>query len=156
MTLSTYLLYLAAVTLLLLTPGPVMLMALTNSLNHGPWRALASLSGSLAAAMAIMMLSALGLGAVLAVSEAAFTTLKIVGAAYLVWPSIDDGQAEIQHDDAWLKRNCLGKCILAIGGGYDAQAQGRQELRVNLAVVLHVVHDEDEGGHCIGGRAPHG
>lgn len=85
MTLSTYLVYLAAVTLLLLTPGPVMLMVLTNSLNHGPWRALASLSGSLSAAMAIMLLSALGLGAVLAASEAAFSALKIVGAAYLVW-----------------------------------------------------------------------
>jgi homoserine/homoserine lactone efflux protein len=85
MTLSQYLLYLAAVTLLLLTPGPVMLMTLTNSVNHGPWRALASLSGSLAAAMTIMMLSALGLGAVLAASEAAFIALKTVGAAYLVW-----------------------------------------------------------------------
>src|SRR5689334_8022257 len=85
MTLSTYLIYVVAVTLLTLTPGPTMLMTLTNSVNHGPWRALASLSGSLAANMVIMALSALGLGALLAASEAAFTTLKIVGAAYLIW-----------------------------------------------------------------------
>ena len=85
MTLSTYLIYLAAVTLLTLTPGPTMLMTLTNSVNHGPWRALASLSGSLAANMVIMMLSALGLGALLSASEAAFTTLKVIGALYLVW-----------------------------------------------------------------------
>jgi homoserine/homoserine lactone efflux protein len=88
MTVSTYLLYLAAVTLLTLTPGPTMLMTLTNSVNHGPWRALASLSGSLAANMVIMALSALGLGALLAASEAAFTTLKIIGAAYLIWLGI--------------------------------------------------------------------
>ena len=85
MTLSTYLIYLVAVTLLTITPGPTMLMTLTNSVNHGPWRALASLAGSLSANMVIMMLSALGLGALLAASEAAFTTLKIVGAAYLIW-----------------------------------------------------------------------
>jgi threonine/homoserine/homoserine lactone efflux protein len=84
-TLSAYLLYLAAVLLLTVTPGPTMLMTLTNSVNHGPWRALASLSGALAANLAIMMLSALGLGALLATSQAAFTTLKLVGAAYLVW-----------------------------------------------------------------------
>jgi homoserine/homoserine lactone efflux protein len=85
MTLSTYLLYLLAVSLLIITPGPTMLMTLTNSVNHGPWRALASLSGALAANFAIMMLSALGLGAVLAASQAAFTTLKLIGAAYLIW-----------------------------------------------------------------------
>lgn len=85
MTPSTYLLYLLAVMLLIVTPGPTMLMTLTNSVNHGPWRALASLSGALAANFAIMMLSALGLGAVLAASEAAFTTLKFIGAAYLIW-----------------------------------------------------------------------
>jgi homoserine/homoserine lactone efflux protein len=85
MSLSTYLFYLVAVTVLIVTPGPTMLMTFTNSVNHGPWRALSSLAGALAANFAIMMLSALGLGALLAASEAAFTTLKIVGAAYLIW-----------------------------------------------------------------------
>ncbi|HUR90810.1 MAG TPA: LysE family translocator [Ramlibacter sp.] len=85
MSLSTYLVFLLAVTVLIVTPGPTMVMTLTNSVNHGPWRALASLGGALAANFAIMMLSALGLGAVLAASEAAFTALKVAGAAYLIW-----------------------------------------------------------------------
>src|SRR5437879_12011093 len=85
MTLSTYLLYLVAVTVLILTPGPTMLMCLTNAVNHGPRRALASLTGSLAANLCIMALSALGLGALLAASETAFTTLNVAGAAYLIW-----------------------------------------------------------------------
>jgi len=84
-TTTTYLLYLAAVLLLIVTPGPTMLMTLANSVNHGPWRALAALCGSLTAAFAMMILSALGLGAVLAASEAAFTGLKVAGAAYLIW-----------------------------------------------------------------------
>lgn len=85
MTLQAFLLYLAAVLLLTVTPGLTMLMTLTNSVNHGPWRALLSLCGALAANLAIMALSALGLGALLAASEAAFTTLKLAGAAYLIW-----------------------------------------------------------------------
>jgi homoserine/homoserine lactone efflux protein len=88
MALSTYLIYLAAVTLLTVTPGPTMLMTFTNAVNDGPWRALASLGGSLAANMGVMMLSALGLGAVLSASDAAFTILKLIGACYLVWLGI--------------------------------------------------------------------
>ena len=88
MSLSTYLLYLAAVGLLIVTPGPTMLMTLTNAVNHGPARALVSTAGSLAASVGIMALSALGLGAVLAASETAFTLLKVLGAAYLAWLGI--------------------------------------------------------------------
>jgi homoserine/homoserine lactone efflux protein len=85
MTLSTYLLYVAAVSLLIVTPGPTMLMTLANAVNHGPARAMASAAGALTASLGVMALSALGLGAVLAASEAAFTVLKVAGACYLVW-----------------------------------------------------------------------
>ena len=37
MTFTTYLQYVAAVALLILTPGPTMLMCMTNALNHGPF-----------------------------------------------------------------------------------------------------------------------
>ena len=75
MTLASYLLYLAAVALLVVTPGPTMLMCVTNAINHGPAKALASAGGALAASLGIMLLSALGLGALLAASEGAFTVL---------------------------------------------------------------------------------
>jgi threonine/homoserine/homoserine lactone efflux protein len=88
MTLTTYLLYLLAVTVLIVTPGPTMLMTLSNSLALGPARALASLGGALAASFGIMVLSALGLGALLAASATAFTVLKVTGAAYLIWLGI--------------------------------------------------------------------
>ncbi len=65
-----------------------MLMCMTNSINHGPRRAMLSVAGSVTAVLGVMLLSAMGLGALLAASEAAFTTAKIVGAAYLVWLGI--------------------------------------------------------------------
>ncbi|ROZ77125.1 LysE family translocator [Ramlibacter sp. WS9] len=88
MTLSTYLLYVAAVALLIVTPGPTMLMCMTNSINHGPRRAMTSVGGAVTAVLCVMALSAMGLGALLATSEAAFTTAKVVGAAYLIWLGI--------------------------------------------------------------------
>jgi threonine/homoserine/homoserine lactone efflux protein len=88
MSLSTYLLYLTAVALLIVTPGPTMLMCMTNSINHGPRRAMTSVAGAVTAVLGVMLLSAMGLGALLAASEAAFTTAKVVGAAYLIWLGI--------------------------------------------------------------------
>ena len=88
MTLSTYLLYLAAVAVLVLSPGPTMLMCITRALQHGGGRGIVSGAGSITAALGIMLLSALGLGAVLAASETAFTVLKVCGAAYLVYLGI--------------------------------------------------------------------
>ena len=88
MTLSTYLLYAAAVALLIVTPGPTMLMCMTNSLNHGPRRAMTSVAGAVTAVLCVMVLSAMGLGALLATSETAFTIVKVVGAAYLIWLGI--------------------------------------------------------------------
>lgn len=88
MTLSTYLLYVAAVALLIVTPGPTMLMCMTNSINHGPRRAMTSVAGAVTAVLGVMLLSAMGVGALLAASEMAFTTVKVVGAAYLIWLGI--------------------------------------------------------------------
>ena len=88
MTLTTYLLYVAAVALLIVTPGPTMLMCMTNSINHGPRRAMTSVAGAVTAVLCVMALSAMGLGALLATSEAAFTAAKVAGAAYLIWLGI--------------------------------------------------------------------
>src|SRR4051812_16816290 len=88
MTASTYLLYLAAVSLLIVTPGPTMLMCLSNAANHGRAKALASGAGALTASSAIRALSALGRGPTPPASAPAFTVLKVVGAASLVWRGV--------------------------------------------------------------------
>ena len=94
MTLTTYLLYLAAVALLVLSPGPTMLMCITTSLNHGPRQAVTSALGSVSAVLGVMLLSALGLGALLAASRAAFTVAKVLGAAYLIYLGIKTFRSE--------------------------------------------------------------
>jgi len=85
MTLSTWLLYVAAVFVLTVTPGPSVLMCVSTSVNFGPRKALITSLGSTSAIVGLMTLSALGLGALLAASEALFTALKWAGAAYLAY-----------------------------------------------------------------------
>ena len=88
MSLTTYLLYLAAVAVSVLSPGPTMLMCMTTALNEGKSSALAAAAGSISAVLGVMTLSALGLGALLAASELAFTVVKVIGAVYLIWLGI--------------------------------------------------------------------
>lgn len=103
MTLTTWLLYCAAVLVLTITPGPSVLMCIATSVNHGPRRALVAAAGSTTAIVGLMTLSALGLGATLAASEALFNTLKWLGAAYLGYlglMSLLSKQDEIRVGDA--------------------------------------------------------
>lgn len=85
MTLSTWLLYVAAVFVLTVTPGPAVLMCVSTSVNLGPRKALITSLGSTTAVVGLMGLSALGLGALLAASELLFSALKWAGAAYLAY-----------------------------------------------------------------------
>ena len=85
MTLSTWLLYVAAVLVLTVTPGPSVLMCISTSVQHGPRRALVASIGSTTAIACIMLLSMLGLGTVLAASEVLFSALKWLGAGYLAY-----------------------------------------------------------------------
>jgi threonine/homoserine/homoserine lactone efflux protein len=88
MSLTTYLLYLAAVAVLVLSPGPTMLMCMTTALNEGRSSALVAAVGSISAVLGVMSVSALGLGALLAASELAFTVVKVIGSIYLIWLGI--------------------------------------------------------------------
>lgn len=85
MTLGTILLYAISCFAVTITPGPTMLLALTNGTSRR-WRVAAM--GILGAALSDLLLIgavSVGLGALLAASEAIFTMVKWVGVIYLTW-----------------------------------------------------------------------
>ena len=67
------------------TPGPSTLFIVNNALAHGWRRALGALSGDLVAIALLATLSVVGLGALLQAYPAAFLTLRLAGAAYIIW-----------------------------------------------------------------------
>ena len=85
MLLHTWLLYVAAVFVLTVTPGPSVLMCVTNSVKYGVRRASASALGSITAGCLIIAVVAIGFGAVLAASEKVFQVIKWIGVAYLLY-----------------------------------------------------------------------
>ncbi|WP_414472682.1 LysE family translocator [Microvirga sp. M2] len=85
---ETWLAFTAAAAVLLVIPGPTILLVVSYALGQG-WRtALPMAAGVALGDFTAMTLSLLGLGALLAASATVFTALKWIGAAYLVWLGI--------------------------------------------------------------------
>ncbi len=80
-----WLLFVAAGLVLNLTPGPDVLFIVTQSLRSGLRAALVAACGISGGCFVHIAAAALGIGALLATSATAFTALKWVGAAYLVY-----------------------------------------------------------------------
>jgi threonine/homoserine/homoserine lactone efflux protein len=74
--------------LLIQVPGPSLLFTLGRALTVGRRDALLSVIGNALGLFAQVALVAVGLGAVVAASATAFTALKLVGAAYVVYLGI--------------------------------------------------------------------
>jgi len=85
MALHTWLLYFVAAIGLSLTPGPNSLLVLTHGALHGRRRTLWTVAGGALGFLALIALSMLGIGALLAASSQALFALKLLGGAYLVW-----------------------------------------------------------------------
>jgi homoserine/homoserine lactone efflux protein len=85
MTFESWAAFTAASTVLLIIPGPTVLLVVSYALGQG-WRtALPMAVGVALGDFTAMTLSMLGLGALLAASATLFTLLKWVGAAYLIY-----------------------------------------------------------------------
>ena len=85
MTIETWLLFSGAALVVILIPGPLSLLMISNSLNSGLRRSYPAFLGGVFASICLLSASALGLGALLLASEQLFSALKIVGALYLFY-----------------------------------------------------------------------
>jgi threonine/homoserine/homoserine lactone efflux protein len=70
---------------LVLIPGPMVLFVVSRALAHGRRAVLGSIAGNSTGSAVLVLLVAFGVGGVVAKSIAAFTVVKLVGAAYLVY-----------------------------------------------------------------------
>ena len=88
MAFETWAAFCAASAILLVIPGPTILLVVSYALGQG-WRiALPMAVGVALGDFTAMTLSMLGIGALLAASASIFTALKLVGGAYLIYLGI--------------------------------------------------------------------
>lgn len=88
MEISTWLLFLSIALVAIISPGPAVLLSVTNSLTHGFTKSVFSSLGNITGIFVVSIAASLGLGAVLQTSILLFTSLKIFGAVYLIYLGI--------------------------------------------------------------------
>lgn len=69
-------------------PGPNNMLAFANGVRLGPGPAFVGGMGRMPAFALLIGITVAGLGALLSASAAAFTVVKLIGAAYLIWVGI--------------------------------------------------------------------
>ena len=82
---SSLAVFVAAALVLLLTPGPAVLYIVTRSIDQGRRAGLVSMLGVHAGTLVHVAAAAVGVSAVLAASATAFSIVKYLGAAYLIY-----------------------------------------------------------------------
>src|SRR5437764_15324964 len=76
--------FLLTVYVLILIPGPSVLFVVSRGVALGRRAALATVAGNASGFALQLLLVSIGVGSLVARSDAVFTTLKLIGAAYLV------------------------------------------------------------------------
>jgi threonine/homoserine/homoserine lactone efflux protein len=82
---TLWLSFAATFAILAITPGPSVLLATANSMNHGSRKTIATILGDLTANTLQITLASLGLATIITTSEPIFNAIKWVGVAYLVY-----------------------------------------------------------------------
>jgi threonine/homoserine/homoserine lactone efflux protein len=82
---STYALFVAAALALLLVPGPAVVYVIARSVSGGRLTGLVSVLGIELGTLLHVVFAAAGLSAIVASSVVAFSVVKWLGAAYLIW-----------------------------------------------------------------------
>jgi len=100
MTIETYLTYLLATIVVLIIPGPTIMLVVSCSITQGKRAALPLALGVGLGDLVAMAASMAGLGALMATSATLFTVLKWVGALYLIYLGIKTWRAQPELGEA--------------------------------------------------------
>jgi len=97
---TLWLAFVAAAFVMLIIPGPTILLVIGQSLGGGARNAVPLVAGVALGDLTAMTLSLAGMGALLAASATAFMAVKWAGAAYLVWLGLKMWRAPVTAEAA--------------------------------------------------------
>lgn len=100
MSLHTWWLCVATVFVVCGIPGPNMLLMMAHGAWHGLRGSVSTMAGCLLSLLLMLVISATGLGVVLKAWPAIFETLRIVGAAYLIYLGIKAWRSPVRSQAA--------------------------------------------------------
>ena len=97
MSLEVWITFAIAAEIILVIPGPTILLVVSQAIAHGRRSVVPLVIGVLLGDFTALTLSMMGMGAVLATSAVLFTALKWIGAAYLFYLGIRLWRTDPQH-----------------------------------------------------------
>lgn len=106
---TAYLVFLGASLALLLTPGPAVLYIVARSVEQGRTGGLVSVAGVGLGNLAHVVAAAIGVSTIIAASALAFSVLKYLGAAYLIWLGIKTLRAPVAPPTLVVEGKPLGR-----------------------------------------------
>lgn len=92
--------FLLASVVIAVSPGPGAVVCMSTGLRYGYGATLRAIGGLETALLIQLAIVFAGLGALLAASTAAFTVIKLAGAAYLVWLGVQKWRSSVDVDGA--------------------------------------------------------
>lgn len=98
MTLNIWWLFVLMTFVVSATPGPNMLYIMSTSARHGVRTAVVAMAGCMTALLAMMSVSAAGLGALLHAFPTVFDALRLAGAAYLAYLGVKCWREPVQDN----------------------------------------------------------
>jgi len=99
MELSRWLLFIAVAVAAVASPGPAILLAISNSVRFGLSKVFLSSLGNISGLFLLSVAAIFGLGAILKTSTNLFLIVKLIGAAYLIYLGIKQWRSKANFFD---------------------------------------------------------
>ncbi len=107
--------YILATMLILIIPGPTIILVISQAVAHGRKSVAPLVAGVILGDFTAMTLSLLGLGAIMAASAVLFTLFKWIGAIYLLYLGIKLWKTNPESSSVLFKRALIGAGVFTAG-----------------------------------------
>lgn len=143
--------YVIVMFVLVMVPGPDMMIIMKNTLALNRWAGRITLTGILTGHLFWITISVVGLAVIIANSPAIFNTIKYMGAFYLIYIGIQSIRAgvlvpgqSIDHIDS-LKETVSGKSLMqSFRQGFVANILNPKVLILYMTIIPQFVADEGQ------------
>jgi homoserine/homoserine lactone efflux protein len=95
MDLNVWLAFFAASWVIAVSPGSGAVLSMSHGLAYGVRNASATIAGLQLGLSVVLLVAGVGVGALLLASATAFTVVKVLGAAYLIWLGVQQWRAPV-------------------------------------------------------------
>lgn len=99
MDVTTWFLFMTLAIAAVVSPGPAILLAISNSVRFGLSKVILSSLGNITGLLLLSIAAIFGLGAILKTSTTLFLIVKLIGAAYLIYLGIKQWRAKTNFFD---------------------------------------------------------